>query len=358
MVTRAKPGGARAKAPHQETLTDPHNAFFAFTFGQKQHAEALLCATLPPALTRRLDWTSLARRPGSFVDPKLRWLYNDLLFSVRALDTGEEVLVYVLIEHQSTPHPLMAFRVLRYATRVCEEHFKAHPQARRVPLVVPVVLYHGREPWNVARTVHELLDAPPNLVATVRKVTPQCGYLLLQLSHDDAELLANAALTALGRVALWAMTVAGQDDRVIEGLRRMSHLLGEMLAQPDGHAALGTLLRYLLATHEHIDRSKLRRVVAEALHPHAGEEVVTVYEQLVEEGKKKGRAEGRADLLLDQLAARFGPVAAEIRARVEKASATDLTAWGRRVLTAVTLEDVLGSSPVPRTERRAPRTRR
>lgn len=30
------------------------------------------------------------------------------------------------------------------------------------------------------------------------------------------------------------------------------------------------------------------------LHPHAGEEVVTVYEQLVEEGKKKGRAEGRA----------------------------------------------------------------
>jgi predicted transposase YdaD len=84
----------------------------------------LLRAILPSALTERLCWDSLTREPVSFVDARLRWLHGDLLFSARLLGTDEEVLIYLLVEHQSTPHPLMAFRVLRYVTRVWDDYLR------------------------------------------------------------------------------------------------------------------------------------------------------------------------------------------------------------------------------------------
>ncbi len=122
------------------------------------------------------------------------------------------------------------------------------------------------------------------------------------------------------------------------------------------------LLRYILATHEHIDRNKLRRVVVETIDAEAGENVVTVYEQLIEEGRRsglrQGRAEGRAELLLEQLAAKFGAVPADMRDRIRQASADDLAAWGTRVLTATTLEEALASPRAPQRSRRAPRSRR
>lgn len=326
----------RSRAARPDALADPHNSFFAFAFGQKVHATGLLRAVLPPEVSRRLDWRSLTRKQASFVDAKLRWLHSDLLFSVRTLDTGEQILVYTLIEHQSTPHALMAYRVLRYVVRICDEHLKAKRDHRNVPLVVPVVIYNGAEPWNAARSLRELFRAPGPLVDAVAPYVPQCGYLLVDLRHRDADRILEEMLTALGKVAFRAMELAGDDDAVLEGVRRMKDALTEMMAEPDGAGALGALLRYLLATHERIDRSKLERAVVEALDPKAGENIVTVYDQLIEEGRK--------GLLLDLLTAKFGALPTRARARIEKADTAELSAWGLRLLTASTLEDVFASS--------------
>jgi hypothetical protein len=328
---RAAPGSGGSEA-----ISDPHNSFFAFAFGEKVHAAGLLRAVLPPDLVRRLDWRSLARRQASFVDAKLRWLHSDLLFSVRALDTREEVFVYTLIEHQSSPHALMAYRMLRYVVRICDEHLKTAPDRRKLPLVIPLVIYNGAEPWNAARTLRELFGAPTPLVETVAAHLPQCGYLLVDLRHRDADLVVGEMLTAFGKVALRAMELSGDDDAVLDGVQRMKDALTEMMAQRDGRAALGALLRYLLATHERIDRSKLERTIVDAVAPAAGENIVTVYDQLIQEGKQK--------LLLDQLTAKFGTLPAKALARIEKADSAKLSAWGLRLLTASTLDEVLGSS--------------
>ena len=61
------------------------------------------------------------------------------------------------------------------------------------------------------------------------------------------------------------------------------------------------------------------------------------------EGKAEGRAEGKADLLLKQLAVRFGPLAAEVVARVRAASVAELDIFAERVLTAASLDAVLGA---------------
>jgi predicted transposase YdaD len=77
-------------------------------------------------------------------------------------------------------------------------------------------------------------------------------------------------------------------------------------------------------------------------------------EQLIEQGRQEGREEGRqegrqeglllgeARVLLKQMRLKFGAVPDEVVARVERATEAELEAWTGRILTADTLEAVLG----------------
>jgi Domain of unknown function (DUF4351) len=56
----------------------------------------------------------------------------------------------------------------------------------------------------------------------------------------------------------------------------------------------------------------------------------------------QGRVEGRAALVIRQLTLRFGPIADEVRARLERASIAELDDVGERLLTAPTLQEALG----------------
>ena len=89
----------------------PHDAVFRRVFGVPANAASQLRAVLPPGLTARLDLGRLAPAPGSFVDESLRWRHSDQLFTA-PLD-GRDAFIYVLIEHQSSDDPLMAYRMLR-----------------------------------------------------------------------------------------------------------------------------------------------------------------------------------------------------------------------------------------------------
>lgn len=61
------------------------------------------------------------------------------------------------------------------------------------------------------------------------------------------------------------------------------------------------------------------------------------------EGLLEGLLEGRRQMLRAQLGERFGPLPADVIARIEDADSEQLDRWIRRVLSAQSLEDVLAS---------------
>ncbi|MCG6523220.1 Rpn family recombination-promoting nuclease/putative transposase, partial [Vibrio parahaemolyticus] len=84
----------------------------------------------PPPPICELD--SLQLVSGSFVEEDLRASYSDILDSLRTRHGPG--YVYALIEHQSTPDKLMAFRLLRYALAAMQRHLDAGHDT--LPLVV------------------------------------------------------------------------------------------------------------------------------------------------------------------------------------------------------------------------------
>lgn len=65
---------------------------------------------------------------------------------------------------------------------------------------------------------------------------------------------------------------------------------------------------------------------------------MTIAEQMHTEGRTKGLS----DALVKLLTAKFGALSDENRPRVEKATATEMERYIERVLTAATIDDVLG----------------
>ena len=64
------------------------------------------------------------------------------------------------------------------------------------------------------------------------------------------------------------------------------------------------------------------------------------FEKFTEETREAGLRDGLEEVLRDQLVQRFGKLSPRVRRKLGRASAGDLQAWARRVLTAESVEDV------------------
>lgn len=126
------------------TTSTPHDAVFKSFLRHPDTARDFIDIHLPAPLRKLCDLTTLKLEPNSFIDEDLRQYYSDLLWSVK---TQEGVgYIYVVIEHQSKPEELMAFRMMRYSIAAMQNHLDAG--YKELPLVLPMLFYHGcRSPY-------------------------------------------------------------------------------------------------------------------------------------------------------------------------------------------------------------------
>jgi predicted transposase/invertase (TIGR01784 family) len=80
----------------------PHDALFKAVLGAPERAAGVLRTIVPAEVGEAVQWQALSLCSGSFVDAALAYQHSDLLFSAR-WRTGQEALLYFLMEHQSSP---------------------------------------------------------------------------------------------------------------------------------------------------------------------------------------------------------------------------------------------------------------
>jgi predicted transposase YdaD len=338
----------------------PHDALFKATFSQIEHAAAALRAILPPALAARIDFSKLAHIPASFIDQRLAASHSDLLFS--ALLSGNPLLIYLLFEHQSTDPPLMAFRLLKYMVRIWDAHLAAHPDARKLPAILPVVLHHSKAGWRASVAFEQLLDLDADALAAIADYVPRFRFVLDDISAETDEMLKARAMTALGRLVLWCFRHARRPEELVRRLAGWRDVVREVRQAPNGRAALAFIWRYILTISDPAQPEDLLEQLLQGAGPEMEEEIVSVADYLEEKGRLKGldeghrkgldegrlkgldegRLEGQRGTLLKLLGVRFGTLPEVMVARIQTASAQQLDRWTERVLMAATVGEALG----------------
>jgi hypothetical protein len=334
------PPRTRPKPPRAAALSQPHDAFFRWAFSQHRHAVGLLKACLPPEMVAATTWGTLRLESGTHVDRSLRRRHCDLVFSARM--RGKPVFFYVLVEQQRDVEPLMIFRMGIYMMRRWEQLVRDHPGATELPPIFPLLIHHSDTGWTAATAFQDLVVTDPAVGPALRPYIPHFEMRLVDLSAGQVTHLVEGALTALGLAVLWCLSVADDDARMEREIERIRGAVNEMAEAGDEHAAFEVLLRYLFATHRRLSAEQIGNLLDKAAGPKAREAIVTV----MNISERKWLAQGRAEMLLQQLTLRFGAVPAQASARVMAANKATLSRWAARVLTAPTLADVLDEEPV------------
>jgi predicted transposase YdaD len=326
-----------------QPVAQPHDALFKYVFGKPVHAASVLRAVLPAALTDRLGLTNLHPVNGSFVDEELSNRHCDVL--MRTTFDGRDAYVYVLIEHQSNPDPMMPLRMLRYVMRIWDRHLENHPRAKRLPMIVPLVVYQGPRRWTHPVELGQLIDIDPDTRDPADAFLPRFRFVLDDLTKLDTAALRARPVTTPVRLTVRLLRIVpthvddataaiGPDD--IDDFRNLSHY-------PDWRELMTAFLKYIEAGSETPPR-KLASLASQ-IGPEAEEVYMTTADMLRAEGRTEGRAEGRTEeaarLLVRLLTRRFGTVPDRARERIATASLEQLRVWSEQVLDAETLDQVL-----------------
>ena len=338
-------------------MSGPHDLFARYTFGHPERAAAELRAVLPAHVVSEVDWSSLRREPVSVVDPELRETESDLLFSAR-MHTGHSLLLYVLLEHQSSVDSWMALRMLRYVVRQVERWRQEHPESARLPVIIPLVMYHGVDGvWTAPRRVEDLFDLPEEEEARERwrALVPRFEYLLDDLTAEREEALRARSGPPLARLA-WLVLRYGRTEELARKLPEWVALFAQVEADAEGAEHLVVLIRYLVWVGDAAVHTAARRVLHSVLDEQRAEELMGSWaEEMIERGVQKGLAmgreeglqqgliRGRAEGILRILTARGVHIDEEARQRI--LTCTDMATldrWFDRSLNATTLSEMLG----------------
>ncbi len=317
----------------------PHDALFKETFSDLANARGELASVLPPAVSALVEWDTLRLEPGSFIDDALRETMTDLLFSVRI--EGREARLYLLFEHQSSPDPLMPFRALAYVVRIWEAWLQGHANARRLPPVIPIVLAQVAGGWTSPTDLRSVVDFADDIEReALHHWVPQCTVLVDDLAHLSNDALDARAMPTAAKLILAALRDVRDADAVVDLVPAWARWIRALTRTPDGDAVLSTLVRYILFARPAVDLPDLAAAVG-AIDATAKETIMSAGSELIRQGEAKGRAEGRADMLLKLVTLRFPAISPEAAQRIRAADAATLDRWAERALTAASIEELL-----------------
>jgi hypothetical protein len=313
-----------------------------------------LLRDVAPEVADRLDYDRLELvRPAYLLDD-WRKRERDLLVRLPFRDgSGREVLVCILLEHQSTADPVMPLRLLLYAVLHWEQEWRAH-EARhergeplRLTPVLPVVLHTGLDAWDTSRRLADLFDVPEELHAWL----PEWQMPLWDLpGHTAEELLgSNEPWWQALAVARAEREPPAEFQRVLqEALRRLEPvglseevywhqllrlvLYWALYRRPRGeHAALIDAAR---TSQSQVQlQEEVRTVVNETLGK-------TWEQELVEKGEARGVLLGCRRMLRRQLEQRFGTLPQAVLDRIAAADLEALDKAGECVSSIASLDEL------------------
>ena len=273
-------------------------------------------------LVELIDFSQLAQINRSFIPDNLREQESDLVFSVplQSESEADELLIYILIEHQSTVDSTMGFRVLFYMTQIWDSQ-RREWESNNIPKsqwrfrsILPILFYTGDQRWSTPLTLNAVMDLPD----LFSRFVPTFDILFLGVKETD-----EADLTKSDHPLGWLLTVLQKEHADRELLRTvlieaMSHIntLGEEYAQ-QRRRAISYLLLLILHRRPTEEHEELRTLVDQHIEQPSDREEVevmaqTMAEHLIEQGRAQGIEQGatraKREVLLKLLRFRFGSV--------------------------------------------------
>ncbi|MEM7182901.1 MAG: Rpn family recombination-promoting nuclease/putative transposase [Spirochaetota bacterium] len=259
-----------------------HDKYFKSVFGETKNTIDFLENYLPQELLQEIDLATLELAKETFVDETLQEKFSDILY--RANRNNKTTYIYTLFDHKSRAERFTAFQVLQYIVAIWNRHLRQIKKGKHLPLIIPIIIYHGKNKWKYPKDLHSLLQIP----SVFKNYIPNFQFLLYDLSqYKQSEITGQTTL----KLSLLLMKYIFHPELVNE-LPRIFSLLSQIEGEEESKRAINQCLQYL---HRGSDKISLDRLKKEAeTIPNEGVQQImpTIAETLEKQGFEKGEKVG------------------------------------------------------------------
>lgn len=222
-----------------QLVNNIHDALFRETMSHREVAADFLRQYLPESVFSHLRLETLAICKDTFVAPDQTMHHSDLLYEVRLSGDGS-AFVYFLFEHKSRPDRFVALQVLRYMLEIWELHRKQHRSGKGLPLIIPIVVYHGKTRQKAVR-LGELVDVPERCL---NAYIPDFDLALHDFSPGSEEQIKGSIIVRL----LLTCFRAKNNPKTIAHVLDIYRILSELDDDETSLRWVQVIFRYLLQT--------------------------------------------------------------------------------------------------------------
>jgi len=270
------------------------------------------------------------------VSEKLAEYYSDLLYHVKF--TGNRLgLIYFLFEHKSYPDIFTNLQLLGYLSENWQLIRKQFPNAKKLPLIIPIIVYHGKPKGKAIRLV-DLIDLPhPDLACYV----PTFDTAFYDFSPEADEAIKGDIYLKMFLLCLRAKNIPQSREIFIQILL----LLAQMPDDSTSMHWIKFIFRYLSLNMD-IEKGVVHDLVKENVPRDKEGKIMTIAEQWKQEGRTEGlfegRVEGRQAILQRLVTKRFGKniLNSHFQERLHKATPEQLDLWAEKLLDAKSIDEV------------------
>ncbi len=266
----------------------PYDRLVKELISHPESVQSLVRDYLPVEIVNQLDLSTLTPAKNNWVDSKLQEHFADLLFKcgwAKKPDRPKpkfQLFVLVLIEHKSQPDRFVRLQLLQYQQQCWSEHLNSGKFP--LPIVIPIVLYHGKAPWRDSRQFADQFGQIPD---AFQRFVPRFEFELLDVSPQSETKIVG---DPLARVALnllrWVHDLDTDDVK-----SELPNLLAQL--PPDQATQLRymqPIFQFLLSTRM-LNTEEMGAALQQAF-PEPGNLMKTFIDELLEKGRGEGREEG------------------------------------------------------------------
>jgi len=255
------------------SVIQEHDKFFREIMQDMRVARDFVKAHLPQDVLTAIDLDYLELQPRTLTDETRRESAVDVLFKTRI--DGQEGYLFILAEHQSVPDPLMPFRIIHYTCKVIARHLRQQKSqgkdTSRIPLVYPIVVYHGKRPWKYSRDIRDIVGAPRELVDRYF-LQP---FQLLDLGKIEDETLREHVWSGVAEFLMKHIHAAD----ILPYIREMADIMHQLTLN-GGRQYVEILLQYSFSKGEIQDDSAFFDLIRTRVSPEIGDKVMGLAQRI------------------------------------------------------------------------------
>jgi hypothetical protein len=268
-----------------------HNNFFTRVFSYVANVETFLKFVLPKELQHQLELVKITLDPTTYVSDEYKSSMSDIVAKCRTKAGNIPVDIYLLFEHKSFQDKGVFIQLLKYMhLRWQQDHEEKKPPR----VIIPVVFYHGANPWQIPTQFVEQIP----ITGELKPFLLNFSYILFDANSWDWEAESSQPLKEnifLLSAMLLMKAAFHKDLQLIRQMFQLWHQMGFVLEKE----LIIFLLIYVVQTQD-IPPVQLKEMLEESKLK--GEEIMPT---LAQRWREEGFLLDKQEVLIMQLDTRF-----------------------------------------------------